>query len=256
MSEWYEMAQMTSAEFAAVRDKINIGLIPVGATEQHGPNLALATDFVVAHRLAQKLAQRLHPRAVVAPPLPFGLSYHHNAFAGTMTLSPESFIAVCVDIARSFKRNGINHVLFVNGHNGNSAILNVITTKLVYELDMKAAASFYYDQAMDVIQQHTQSTRWGHGCEIETSVLLVLAPEFVRQDAFAAGKMKPVILQHAFKNQPFAVQVPVPFHEQTENGVLGDARLASPEVGEAIVDIALVRMQAFVESFIEMYPNT
>ena len=255
MNDWYEMTHMTSAEFAAVRENIKIGLIPVGATEQHGPNLALSTDFMVGHRLAQKLAQRLHPRAAVAPPLPFGLSYHHNAFAGTMTLSPESFIAVCVDIARSFQRNGLNHVLFMNGHNGNTAILNVICQKLVYELNMKAAASFYYDQAMDVIKQHSKSERWGHACEIETSVLLALAPELVRTDALTAGKMKTPALKHAFFNQPFTLQVPVPFHEQTENGAFGDARLASREIGEAIVETALERIQAFVESFLETYPK-
>ena len=255
MSDWYEMAQMTSTEFAQARETIKLALVPVGATEQHGSNLALATDYVVGHRLAQRLAQRLHPSAVVVPPLPFGLSYHHTGFAGTMTLSPESFIAVCVDIARSLKRNGIQHVLFVNGHNGNTAILNVITTKLVYELDMKAATSFYFAQASDVIKQYSQTARFGHACEIETSVLLALAPELVRQDALTAGDLKPASLQLAFNNQPFALQVPVPFHEQTRNGVFGDARLASREIGEAIVETAIERTLTFVESFLATYPD-
>lgn len=253
MGDWYEWAAMTSTEFAAARDHIRLGLIPVGATEQHGPNLALATDYVVGHRLAQRIAQRVHPRAVVAPPLPFGLSYHHAGFAGTMTLSPESFIAVCVDVARSLKNNGIRHVLFVNGHNGNTAILNVITTKLVYELEMKAASSFYFTQAADVIKQHSRSARFGHACEIETSVLLALAPEFVRQDALAPGELKPLRLEHAVNNQPFALQVPVPFHEQTANGVFGDARLADPVVGEAIVEAAVARTVTFIDSFLDVY---
>lgn len=249
--EWYEMSAMTSAEFAAAADAIELGLIPVGATEQHGSNLALGTDFVAAHRLAQRLAARLHPRAVVVPPLPFGLSYHHTGFAGTITLSPESFIAVCVDVTRSLKNNGINHVLFVNGHNGNTAVLNVITTKIRYELDMRAATSFYFAQAADRVREHGKTVRYGHACEIETSVLMELAPELVREDALEPGDMLPVELKYAFNNQPHALQVPVPFDQQTRNGVFGDARLAEMAVGHDIVEVALDRTVEFVETFVK-----
>lgn len=250
-TDWYEMAEMTSAEFAAAADTIELGLIPVGATEQHGGNLALGTDFVAGHRLAQRLAARLHPRAVVVPPIPFGLSYHHTGFAGTITLSPESFIAVCVDVARSLKHNGIDHVLFVNGHNGNTAVLNVITTKIRYELGMRAATSFYFAQAADRVRAHGKTARYGHACEIETSVLLELAPELVRKDALEPGDMLPVELKYAFNNQPHALQVPVPFEQQSRNGVFGDARLAEAAIGRDIVDAALDRTVEFVETFLE-----
>ncbi|MCB1717060.1 MAG: creatininase family protein, partial [Candidatus Competibacteraceae bacterium] len=101
----------------------------------------------------------------------------------------------------------------------------------------------------------SQTARFGHACEIETSVLLALAPELVRQDALTAGDLKPASLQLAFNNQPFALQVPVPFHEQTRNGVFGDARLASREIGEAIVETAIERTLTFVESFLATYPD-
>jgi creatinine amidohydrolase len=248
---WYEMSEMTSPEFAAVAKDIEVALIPVGALEQHGGNLALATDYVVGHRLAQRLAARLHPRAIVVPPLPFGLSYHHAAFAGTITLSPETFTAVCIDVAKSLKKNGINHVIFVNGHNGNLAILNVITTKLRYEHDMRAATSFYFAQAADRVREHGKTPRFGHACEIETSVLLELAPELVRADGLEEGAMLPVKMKYAFNNQPFALQVPVPFEEQSTNGAFGDARLADVAVGRDIVTTALDRTVEFVEDFVK-----
>ena len=69
MSAFYEMSEMTSSEFRDAASTIEIALVPVGATEQHGPYLALATDYVVAHRLAQAIARRLYPEAIVAPPL-------------------------------------------------------------------------------------------------------------------------------------------------------------------------------------------
>lgn len=251
MSDWHEMATMTSKEFEAALDRIQLALVPVGATEQHGPNLALATDYVVAHRLAQKLAQQIHPRGLVVPPTPFGLSYHHTGFAGTITLSPETFIAIGMDIARSMKRYGIEHLLFVNGHNGNQAVLNVLTNKIRYELGTQAATSFYFAQAADRVKAHGRTERFGHACEVETSVLLHLAPELVRKDALAAGEMIGQERRYHFNNQAFALQVPVPFDEQTRNGAFGDARLADAEIGRDIVETAIARTIEFIDSFLE-----
>jgi len=247
---WYEMGEMTSVEFREAMKTVRLALIPVGATEQHGPNLGLATDYVVGYRLAQRIAARMHPRAVVVPPLPFGISYHHTGFAGTITLTAESFIAVCTDIAKSLKSNGINHVLFVNGHNGNTAILNVVTTKLHYELGIRAATSFYFQQAADRVKAHAKTPRFGHACEVETSVVMALAPELVRKEALQPGDMIDTGLKYAFNNQPFFLQVPVPFHEQTRNGAFGDARLANVEAGNDIVDTAVNRTLEFLEGFL------
>jgi creatinine amidohydrolase len=255
MTEYFELASMTSPEFKRAAETIEIALIPVGATEQHGPNLAVATDYVVAHRLAQRLAQRIHPRAVVVPPIPYGFSHHHTGFAGTITLSPETFSAICMDVARSLKNNGIGHLLFVNGHMGNTAILNIVTNKVFYELGMPAATSFYFAQAADKLKAHGKTARFGHGCEIETSVLLYLAPELVRREALQPGEMIETGLQYAFGNQPFALQVPVPFHRQTANGVFGDARLASEDIGRDIVETTLDRTVAFIDTFVKMQSN-
>jgi creatinine amidohydrolase len=251
MSDWYELADMTSAEFAEASGTIRLGLVPVGATEQHGPNLAMGTDFVIAHRFCQRIAAVVHPRAVVVPPVPLGLSYHHMGFPGTLTFSPETLSAVCFDIAKSLKAQGIGHVLFVNGHNGNTGVLNVIATKIRYDLDMQAAVAFWFQQASDVVRAAGRTERFGHACEVETSVLMALEPGMVRTDRLEAGDMKPVRMQHAFNNQPYFLTVPVPFHEQTGNGVFGDARLADPETGERIVAAAVARTAAFIETFLD-----
>lgn len=256
MPVWHEMSEMTSREFAVAMPDLRIALIPVGATEQHGPNLALSTDYVIAHRLCQKLAEVLHPAALVVPPLPFGLSQHHMGFPGTLTLSAETFVAVLLDIARSLKANGIEHLLFVNGHNGNTAVLNVATTKIRYEVGIRTATAFWFQQASDRVRVHARTTRFGHACEVETSVLMALAPELVAQDALEAGDMIDSPLKLAFNNEPFFLHVPIPFHEQTRNGVFGDARLATLEAGEDIVATAVERMSEFVRAFIDNKPST
>ena len=252
MSAFYEMSEMTSSEFRDVAKTIEIALVPVGATEQHGPHLALATDYVVAHRLAQAIARRLYSKAVVAPPLPFGFSHHHTGFAGTITIEPETFAAVCIDIARTLKRDGVRRLLFVNGHQGNNAILNVVTNKIYYELGIAAATSFYFAQAADRVKAHSKTSRVGHACEIETSVLMYLAPEFVRRKALERGEMIPTELKHAFNNQPHFLQMPLPFHLQTQNGAFGDARLATVEIGRDIVETAIDRTLEFIDGFIKV----
>lgn len=250
MSGWYELAEMTSREFGEALPDIRLALIPVGATEQHGPNLALSTDYRIAHRFCQKIAEVLHPQAVVVPPMPFGFSQHHTGFPGTLTLSPEIFTAVLFDVARSLKDNGIDHLLLVNGHNGNTAVLNVATTKIRYELGVEVATAFWFQQAGDRVKAHAKTKRYGHACEVETSVLMALDDGLVRHDALEAGDMIDSRLVMAFNNEPFFLHVPVPFHEQTRNGVFGDARLASREAGEDIVAAAVARTCDFARAFI------
>src|SRR5690606_26564453 len=92
--------------------------------------------------------------------------------------------------------------------------------------------------------------RFGHACEIETSVLLHLAPELVRRDALEPGDMIGQDKVMHFNNQPFALTVPIPFHEQTRNGVFGDARLADEAIGRDIIETAVERTVAFIESFL------
>ena len=247
---WYEWGEMTSVELAKARETVRLALVPVGATEQHGPNLATATDYRVAQAFAQRIAAATHPRSVVLPPLPFGISYHHLKFAGTITLSAETFIALCADVAKSLKSNGIQHMLFVNGHMGNTAILNVVTTKLHYELGMQAATSFYFAQAADKMKEHARSARFGHACEIESSVVMALCPALARKEQFTPGQMLPSERRYTYTNQPFALQVPIGFERQTRNGVFGDARLAKPEIGEDIIQTALQRTLEFIEDFL------
>lgn len=248
MTDILEMARLTSSEMAAAIPDIEVALQPIGATEQHGPNLALGTDFVAADRIARRVAAELGRRALLLPVLPFGLSPHHMGFPGTITLDAETVIRLCFDVARSIDRQGIKAVVFVNGHNGNSAVLQVAATKIRYELGMRAAVAFYFAQASDRVRAHGRTQRFGHACEVETSVLMHLDADYVRADALSKGEMKETGLAHGFNNDPFALQVPVPFDRQTANGAFGDARLASVEAGRDIVDTAVTRTVAFIES--------
>lgn len=246
-----ELASTTTTDFgqeAAPR----LALLPVGATEQHGPNLGMGVDYRIAEEFATRLASRLDDRAFVVPPLPFGLSAHHMEFPGTISLSSEAFQAVLLDVVDSLARHGVRHFLFVNGHMGNQSILGVLSTRIHFERKLRAANAFYFAQAKDVIDRHKRTFRFGHACEIETSVAMVLTPELVHHDALEAGDLiEDDYIVGEDNYLPHALQVPKSFAERTRNGAFGDATLADPEVGREIVEVALERMTAFAAAFLD-----
>ncbi|MCD6058864.1 MAG: creatinine amidohydrolase [Thermomicrobiales bacterium] len=216
-----ELAKMTSPETAEALANAEVALIPVGATEQHGPNMTLETDTVVAYRLALRMATALYPRAVVAPPLPYGVSYHHMKFPGTMTLSPETFQDVVLEVVESLRRHGLERFFVVDGHAGNQGALDVLMTKL-----------------------------WGHACEIEASMGLALQPDIVRSEALEAGKLRQLSLPYSNVLETPRVSVPLSFEEITENGALGDARQASEAFGQELTEAVIRRSVEFLERYL------
>lgn len=246
---------LTSREVAARLDRARVLLVPVGATEQHGPNLGCGVDWRIAEAVAARVADRVDPLALVAPPLPFGLSAHHLDFPGTFHLRPQTFVAVLTDAVTSFARHGIRRVVFVNGHRGNEDILGVLTTALTFDEGVEAASAFWMTQAADVIARHRESERWGHGCEIETSVALALAPDLVRANALEPGEAGGEYLPYEDNYRPHALKVPRSFASRTRNGVFGDARKATADAGREIAEAAIARTAEFVAAFARRPPR-
>lgn len=96
-------------------------ILPVGSTEQHGPNGLMGTDALCAEGIAQAVGDAAD--AMVSPALNFGMAQHHMAFPGTMTLRPETMLAVLVDLFSSLFRHGFDHCFIINGHGGNMATI-------------------------------------------------------------------------------------------------------------------------------------
>ena len=243
------LAKMTSPEAAEALAGAEVALIPVGATEQHGPNMTLETDTAVAYRLALRIAAALHPRAVVAPPLPYGVSYHHMSFPGTMTLSPETFQAVVLEVVESLRQHGLERFFVIDGHAGNQGALDVLMTKLRFQMGVRAAYLFYFTIVDDLMHEGAKTERWGHACEVETSMGLALQPDTVRSEALEAGELRPhpTVQQHPGTPR---VGVPLSFDEITGNGALGDARQASEKFGQELTEAVVRRSVEFLERFL------
>ena len=244
------LARMISPEAAEALSRAEVALLAVGATEQHGPNMTLETDTAVAYQLALRIAAELYPRAVVAPPLPFGVSYHHMKFPGTMTLSPETFQAVVLEVVESLRQHGVERFFVVDGHAGNQGALDVLMTKLRFQMGIKAAYLFYFTIVDDLMREGAQTERWGHACEIETSMGLALQPDIVRAEALEEGKLRPEPLPYSNVLETPRVGVPLSFEEITENGALGDARHASEAFGHELTEAVVRRSVEFLDRFL------
>jgi creatinine amidohydrolase len=237
----YILTEMTWPEVQEALKTVKIAVIPLGAHEQHGPHMAESCDAVLAEEMGRRLVARLYPEAILTPTIAMGVSPHHLNFPGTISLEPTTLLAILRDMIRSLARHGIRKFLVLNAHGGNQSTLGVAADMLPRELDIE----FYYAKttasAKDVMDREIRSKPYGHSCEREVSEALYLAPHLVRTDRLAPGdfveggrwrKLRP--------GNP--VQGFYTYDEMTRNGCIGNATLASRELGEALVETALERL--------------
>ena len=246
--EAYILPEMTWPEAKEALARARVALVPVGSFEQHGPNGTFEVDTGRAYGFGKLLAARTYPRAVLAPAINLGVSYHHMNFPGTITLRPETFISAVYDVVWSLHQHGLEKFFILNGHGGNIPSLGVLIVKLREELGVKVAWTSFTSLGREVIQARVDSESKGHACEGEMSQALYLAPHTVRQQAFAPGEFKGYPYRHL--GEGFNLAYAYRFDEITTNGALGDATLTSEELGREIVEAALKKAVEFLEDFI------
>ncbi|MGH1564706.1 creatininase family protein [Mumia sp. DW29H23] len=168
-------------------------VVPLGATEQHGPHLATGTDALIAQEVARRGAQAAaarSPRAlVVTPTIAFGASDHHLPFGGTLSLSPRTLMAVLADVLRSIATQGGRRVVLVNGHGGNVGVCHAAAADAAATLGIAIAHLDYWALA----EAEDGLFVPGHAGEFETSLVLALLPDGVT--APAVRDPQPVVLE-------------------------------------------------------------
>ena len=243
-----ELAGLTWEDAGEALRKARLALVPVGSCEQHGPHLALDTDLAIANALSRRLADDLGEVAILYPAIPYGLSEHHMGFPGTVSLRPETFMGVFNDLVQSAARWGLRRLLVVNGHGGNIDALRLVSQVARRDLGVLVASVMWAQLAAEEIAAGVQSAQYGHACEIETSVALVLAPDRVYSERIAPPKGRRSA--DPLTDPPWAlVDQAVSFEEWTEDGALGDPTQANAELGTEIVEVAYERALAFAQRF-------
>lgn len=252
MSVPVRLAEMTTREAADAAARGTVVLIPAGALEQHGPGMALGTDLFRAEAVVERVAANLAGRVVVGPSLPVGVSPHHMAFAGTVTLTTGTFAAVVREYVTSLHRHGWTRFLVVTGHGGNNATLTTVAQDLlVSHPGIQLAWSPLTSLAGEAVAAMDPSAVHGHSGEAETAQMLHIAPHLVHTDRLEPGTTTPDQLDDVSRTARRHAQpaLTLPYDRLSPNGVLGDPRRATAEDGAAIVKAVVGRITAFLEEW-------
>jgi len=251
---WEENTSPTLAA-AVARDPVVI--LPVGSIEQHGNHLPVGCDANSAEAVALRAAEGfldVERPVLVLPALWYGYSPHHMAFAGTVTLRSETFLAVVQDVLDSVLSQGVRRVVILNGHGGNVSSLDVVASRLGQAWHGKAriVAVTYFQLAAARQDEFRESTMggMGHACEFETSVQLALHPDQVDMSTAVPCYPRPPSPRQS--TDLFGSSVVRGYHDFKDlspTGTLGDPSLASREKGEMILGICVEELRTFLAEF-------
>jgi creatinine amidohydrolase len=242
-----ELSLMTWRDAREAFIKARVALVPVGSTEQHGPHMTLDTDSAIAEAFARRLGDALGDDAILCPTIRLGMSEHHLAFAGSLTLRAPTLLGLIEDVVESLAHHGLKRVILVNGHGGNQDALRLAARGAARGKASEVATVMWAVLAADLIAERAATAFHSHACDIETSVALAIAPQVVLRDRIEApSQPSPAALAEPRSRY----DIPVPFEQWTSNGAIGDPSRATRELGEEIVALALSRAVDFARRFI------
>jgi creatinine amidohydrolase len=228
-----------------------VALLPIGAIEQHGPHLPLDTDSFTAFTVCTRAAASIRDFPVlVLPPIWWGLSPHWMTFPGTLTVKPDTLVALVVDICESAGRHGVRHVIIVNGHAGNNGIIQTAALQ-VAQRGVHVAALSYWNAIPDVMSAVTDHDAGGigHSGEVETSIQLHLQPECVDMSTISPEQCLDLTARAARHGSIGGVYIPPDPAAESPHGVYGMANAGSAEKGERVIDAAVSRLAELVRHF-------
>jgi creatinine amidohydrolase len=232
---------LTTVDFESLDPEKTVAVLPVGAVEQHGPHLPVATDALVAQAVAEAAVAAADDRLpiLLLPTMPVGKSNEHIDFPGTLTLPAETLIALWRELGESVARSGIRKMLFINAHGGQPQVMEIVARELRVRQEMLCVTSSWWHMGTPEGLIPPDEARHGiHGGMVETSLILHLAPDLVHMDK--AENFTPVMAEIASDHEKLTYVGGVGIGWQAQDihpaGVAGDATKATPEIGKAVFD--------------------
>ena len=222
----------------AFADDREVGLVPVGAVEQHGPHLPAGTDTIIATALCERASDRCG--APVLPAIAVGCSYGHGTvLPATLSLSPEQLAAQVRAYAEWAAVSGLRRLLFVNAHFGNLPGLMAGTDHLrLFRPDLRAGVVGWYDLDPQVAAEVVADGADIHANRAETAVMLALAPHLVKLDRLVAADDVDRTGGLVFRYTAPALST---------NGVTGRPSEATAQLGERLVERTVAALASLVE---------
>ena len=255
------LAEITNRELELFLKQHHTVYIPVGATEQHGPHSPVSTDVLIPQEIARRVAEK-QGNALVAPALPYTLSYPHRGFACEFSLSIETFMATIKDLALSFAKAGFKRIVFLNGHYDNTYAIAYACAQAAEQMPEGAKAfPFNYWDGVPAEQwgEVVESGKGLHAGEGEVSMILAIRPDLIDREFlntefpnFPETKTKSPALHTAF-----FFSSPGSVYEMTKSGTWGDATKATAEKGAKFLEwgvASVINLMADIEKTFRELP--
>jgi len=210
---------MSEHDFRGALKKTRRAIIPVGSLEQHGNHLPVSTDSLIAEYLARLAAEQVG--GFVLPVISYGVSFEHKPMFN-VSLRNSTFSTMICDACVSLAENWLKEIIIINGHHGNMGALQYIAQELHGKLrrDVRVHTIHYW---------HMMKSEFDHAGEVETSLVLAIAPELVRMDRAVPNSRKLSKSKAAYSSM---TNSPGSFPKITGNGVWGDPRTATAAKGK------------------------
>ena len=225
--------------------RLKAAIVPTGSTEQHNEHLAMIQDTASAVLVAQQAAIAWWPQVTVATPVAVGISPYWMERQGTLTLRPETFLAMVYDICDSLRQHGLKTIFIVNGHGGNDKPLKEHMAEFRAKLGVNIDACSYWDafaeganreEARKYMESGLENIP-GHSSEFETSFALAAFPERIHRDGVDYEKVK--------------LNLKDPKDAADDRRYYSDSLKARAEKGEALIRIAVDWVAARLRSLMQ-----
>lgn len=237
-----QLAWLTTTEIASIDKSDALVVLPIGSVEQHGAHLPCITDSLLAEEITRR-ALAATPAGVnvwALPLLPYGKSNEHAGYPGTITLTTETLLAVCHDIGHSIAEAGFRKLAFVNGHGGQPQLLEVVARDIRQRSSLEVYPIFPYRLGLPPgLPVERGEEMWGiHGGQIETSLVMAVAPATVRTDAMEPESSRARELFGGFDLLSLEGAFPTAWltRDLSATGVVGDPMMANSAIGEALLE--------------------
>jgi creatinine amidohydrolase len=242
----YLWEKMTWEEIEEQLKVVDTAILPCGAIEQHGPHLPVDIDYFDATYMAKKVAATCSdPKPFVLPPIPYGVSYHHEEFKGTLSVTNDALSRFIYDIGMNLAKNGIKKLILLNGHGDNAPTLSYAAQMINRDAQIFVCVETGETSDIDLYDL-IETPNDIHAGEIETSTTLAIRPEVVQMEK-AVNETLNFGSNYLNYTSDRGVAWYVHTKKISNSGVMGDPTKATEEKGKKMWEIMIAHMVKFVE---------